>query len=113
MRSTRNRAIGLCSGAIPVVKGTAPHPAPLSKGEKAQSVLNKLIRQLPVGKHVLIPRSHAEAHNRADSMCVLLGLPFHVIGPLLMAAAILVVQKQGGQLAVASNGFDTLVNSFQ
>jgi len=107
----RRRALGLRSGTV--AAGYAPGKrAPLTLEERAHTTLNRLCRSLPTNKLISVPRNHVEAHCRADSMCALLGIPFCILGPLLLAAAILVMPKRGGALGFSSDGFETLVKLY-
>jgi len=108
-KPTRHRPHSLRTVTVPV-QG-AGRPAPLSNGEKARKVLYTLLKGIPTRQHILIPRNVVEAHRRPDSLCVQLGLPFRVLGPLLLAAMILAVHKRGG-LYVSSEGLQLLQNLY-
>jgi len=109
METTRRRAHNLRTGAVQVQ--ATGKPAPLTNSEKARRELRQLLMKIPTRVHVLIPRNCEEAHHRPDSLCVLLGLSFRILGPLLIAASILVAHRKGGYF-VSSEGFELLVNSY-
>jgi len=110
MKTTRRRAHTLRNATVPVT-GAEGRPAPLSNGEKAKRELYSLLKGIPTRQHILIPRNWSEAHRRPDSLCVRLGVPFHILGPLLLAAAILVAHKKGG-LSVSTDGLVMLKNLY-
>jgi hypothetical protein len=68
---------------------------------------------LPPNEYVLIPRTWKEAHNRPDSLCSVLGIPFTELGPLLFTADILVKSNAYGRLSFSQDGFDTLTNIYK
>jgi len=110
MRSTRHRPHALRTVTVPVQ--AAHQRAPLSIGERARKELYGLLKGLPTRQHVLIPRNRTEAHRRPDSMCVRLGVPFRVLGPLLFAASILIINNRSGGLSVSPQGLQLLMDSY-
>ena len=88
MPSTRQRALKLRSGNFPII-GREGCTDLLTQADHARASLNKLTQSLPPNMYILIPRTWKEAHNRPDSLCSVLGIPFAEFGPLLFTAGIL------------------------
>lgn len=109
--STRYHALNLRSGSVPALCTTG-RPAARAASEVALAHLNQFTRKLPTNQHVLIPCNWKDAHCRSDSMCVLLGVPFRVLGPLLFEAGILVRNSQGG-LSFSEKGFQLLCDLYE
>jgi hypothetical protein len=65
---------------------------------------------LPPNRYILVPRTWKEAHNRPDSLCSVLGIPFTELGPLLFAAGILKKFNLYEGLSFSPDGFEILIN---
>jgi hypothetical protein len=111
MRPTRQRAMKLRSGNVPI-KGRAGQLNPLSQADRARASINNLTRSLPPNSYILVPRTWKEAHNRPDSLCAVLGIPFTELGPLLFKAGILVKNNFHEGLSFSLNGFQQLINLY-
>ena len=68
------------------LKRAVPHEVlpKRSLHERSIALLFQLFKYLPLSCYVLIPRNFDEAHKRSDSLCMMLGLEFSVLGPLLL-----------------------------
>ena len=93
-------------------KGRAGQPNPLSQADRARASINNLTQSLPPNSYILVPRTWKEAHNRPDSLCAVLGIPFTELGPLLFKAGILVKNNFHEGLSFSLNGFQQLINLY-
>ena len=93
-------------------KGRAGQPNPLSQADRARASINNLTQSLPPNSYILVPRTWKEAHNRPDSQCAVLGIPFTELGPLLFKAGILVKNNFHEGLSFSLNGFQQLINLY-
>ena len=84
-------------------------PPRRSLHERSVALLFQLIKCFPLNSYILVPRSFDEAHTRSDSMCVILGLQFSVLGPVLLSASVLKVK---GSLSYCERGYDVLSSTF-
>jgi hypothetical protein len=112
MAPTRQRTGTLRSGNVTTIakKGRTD---PLGHSDQARVFLNYLCQLVPPNSFILIPRTWKEAHNRHDSLCVVLGIPFTELGPLLYAAGILVKYNTCKGLSFSLDGFQTLIDWYR
>ena len=111
MPSTRQRAFKLRSGNAPMI-GRAGRIDPLTQADRARASINNLTQYLPPNSYILVPRTWKEAHNRPDSLCAILGIPFTELGPLLFKAGILVKNNLHEGLSFSLNGFQRLIDLY-
>ena len=112
MAPTRQRPVKLRSGNVTTIakKGRTD---PLSHSDQARAFLNYLSQFVPPNSFILIPRTWKEAHNRHDSLCAVLGIPFTELGPLLYAAGILVKYNTCTELSFSLDGFQKLIDWYR
>ena len=79
--------------------------------ERSVAMLFQLISFFPLNLYILIPRSFDEAHKQSDSLCIELGLPFSVLGPLLYSASVLKSKK--GTFTYCENGYNVLHSTYK
>ena len=90
------------------IKGREGRTHPLSRADHARASVNHLIQSLPLNRHILAPRTWKEAHNRPDSLCSVLGIPFAEIRPWLFEAGILLKSNRQEGLSLSLDGYQKL-----
>jgi hypothetical protein len=92
--------------------GTSHAPSPgMTPGQRSVALLFQLNPFFPLNLYVLVPRNFDEAHKQSDSLCIMLGLPFSVLGPLLYSASVLKSKK--GSFTYCDIGYNVLHSTYK
>jgi hypothetical protein len=83
----------------------------LTQHERSVALLYPLIPCFPINLYLLIPRNFDEAQKRSDSLCIMLGLPFSALGPVLYSASML--KSRHRSLLYCERGYNALNSTYK